>query len=79
VFNNGGIANPRIDELTGLIAVETDPAKRQGMISEVGRIVRDEALYVPLHQQQIVWAARNNVEVVQTADNFIQLRLARLK
>ena len=78
VFNNGGIGNARIDELTGMIAVETDAAKRQGMITEVGRIVRDEALYIPMHQQQIVWAARSNVEIPQTADNFIQLRHVRL-
>ncbi|RAI57418.1 ABC transporter substrate-binding protein [Roseicella frigidaeris] len=78
-FNNGGIANARIDALTDLIAVETDAAKRQGMINEVGRIVRDEALYVPLHQQQIVWAARNTAEVVQTPDNYFALRHARLK
>ena len=78
VFNNGGVSNARIDALTGLIAVETDAAKRQALISEVGRIVRDEALYVPLHQQQIVWAARSNVELVQTADNFIQLRHVRM-
>ncbi|MEN0075775.1 MAG: ABC transporter substrate-binding protein [Paracraurococcus sp.] len=78
-FNNGGIANARIDELTDLIAVETDAAKRQGMINEVGRIVRDEALYIPLHQQQIVWAARNTVEVVQTPDNYFALRHVRLK
>ena len=79
VFNNGGIVNARIDELSGLIAVETDATKRQGMMSEVGKIVRDEALYIPLHQQQIVWAARSNVEVVQTADNFIQLRHVRVQ
>ena len=79
VFNNGGIANPRIDQLASAIAVETDPAKRQAMISEVGRIVRDEVHYVPLHQQQIVWAARNTVDVTQTADNYIQLRMARIR
>jgi peptide/nickel transport system substrate-binding protein len=78
VFNNGGASNARIDTLSDAIGVETDAAKRQAMISEVGRIVRDEVLYVPLHQQQIVWAARSNVEVVQTADNFIQLRMVKV-
>ena len=49
------------------------------MISEVGKIVREEALYIPLHQQQIVWAARSNAEVVQTADNYFQLRHVRVQ
>jgi peptide/nickel transport system substrate-binding protein len=79
VFNNGGLTNARIDELTDLIAVETDAAKRQAMISEVGKVVREEALYIPLHQQQIVWAARNGTEVVQTADNYFQLRHVRVQ
>jgi peptide/nickel transport system substrate-binding protein len=79
VFNNGGVADARIDTLSDAIAVETDPAKRQAMMSEVGRIVRDKAYYIPLHQQQIVWAARSNIEVVQTADNFIQLRFVNVK
>ncbi len=78
MFNNGGISNPEIDSLTQRIGVETDPAKRQAMITEASRIIRDRALYVPLHQQQIVWAARSNVEIAQTADNYIQLRFARM-
>jgi peptide/nickel transport system substrate-binding protein len=53
--------------------VETDPAARQRMISESATILREDAAYVPLHQQQIVWAARQGVEIVQTADNYIQL------
>ena len=78
MFNNGGASNPEIDSLTQRIGVETDPAKRQAMITEAARIIRDRVLYVPLHQQQIVWAARSNVEIAQTADNYIQLRFARM-
>ncbi|MBY0329071.1 MAG: ABC transporter substrate-binding protein [Acetobacteraceae bacterium] len=79
VFNNGGYSNPRLDALIGRIGVETDAAKRQAMISETAAIVRDDVAYIPLHQQQIVWAARANVEIAQTADNYIQLRFARMQ
>lgn len=79
VFNNGGYSNPQLDRLTDQIAVETDAAKRQQMISETARIIRDDVAYIPLHQQQVVWAARSNVEITQTADNYIQLRWARLQ
>jgi peptide/nickel transport system substrate-binding protein len=78
VFNNGGYSNPRLDALMDRIQVETDAEKRQEMIGEAGRMVRDDVAYIPLHQQQIVWAARGNVEIVQTADNYIQLRWARV-
>jgi peptide/nickel transport system substrate-binding protein len=79
LFNNGGYSNPDIDRLTDRIAVETDPAARQRMISEAATTLRDDAAYAPLHQQQIVWAARQGVEMVQTADNYIQLRFARVQ
>ena len=78
VFNNGGYSNPKLDELTDRIQVETDQARRQAMISEAAKIIRDDAAYIPLHQQQIVWAARNGVDIVQTADNYMQLRWVRL-
>ncbi|MBX9701571.1 MAG: ABC transporter substrate-binding protein [Acetobacteraceae bacterium] len=79
VFNNGGYSNPQLDSLTQRIGVETDAAKRQAMITEAAALIRDTVAYVPLHQQQIVWAARSGVDVAQTADNYIQLRFARLQ
>ncbi len=78
VFNNGGYSNPRFDGLLDQIAVETDPAKRQAYISQASKILQEDVAYIPLHQQQIVWAARQGVEVVQTADNYIQLRRFRI-
>jgi peptide/nickel transport system substrate-binding protein len=78
VFNNGGYSNAQFDTLVDQIAVETDPAKRQAMISQASKILQDDVAYIPLHQQQIVWAARQGVEVPQTADNYIQLRLVRM-
>jgi peptide/nickel transport system substrate-binding protein len=78
VFNNGGYSNPRLDALIATMAVETDPAKRQQIITDASRLLQEDAGYIPLHQQQIVWAARQGVEVVQTADNYIQLRHVRM-
>ncbi len=79
VFNNGGYSNPAFDRLVDQIAVETNPAQRQQMISDASRILREDAAYIPVHQQQIVWAARQGVEAVQTADNYIQLRHFRVQ
>jgi peptide/nickel transport system substrate-binding protein len=78
VFNNGGYSNPRLDALIAAMAVETDPAKRQQIITDASRLLQEDVGYIPLHQQQIVWAARQGVEVVQTADNYIQLRHVRM-
>jgi peptide/nickel transport system substrate-binding protein len=78
VFNNGGYSNPRMDTLIDQMAVETDAEKRQALISQASRLLQEDVGYIPLHQQQIVWAARQGFEVPQTADNYIQLRLVRL-
>ena len=59
------------------IAVETDTAQRQRLISEASRMLRDDVAFIPLHQQQIVWAVRQGWNVVQTADNYFQLRHVR--
>ena len=78
VFNNGGYANPELDKLTDQILVETDTAKRQQMILTASRILHDDVVYIPLHQQTVVWAARANIELQQLADNTFPLRYVRV-
>jgi peptide/nickel transport system substrate-binding protein len=78
LFNVGGFSNARFDELVNLMAVETDIAKRQGMIEEAMRIHTEQAGHAPLHQQTVIWAARNNIQLQQLADNWFPLRFVRV-
>ncbi|WP_421992690.1 ABC transporter substrate-binding protein [Roseococcus sp.] len=78
MFNNGGFSHPQLDSLIDQIAVEANPARRQELITQTSNIIRDEALYIPLHQQQVVWAARTTVQLEQQADNGFPLRLVRV-
>ncbi len=77
--NNAGFSNARVDELNDLIATELDQSKRQAMIDEVAKIVQDNVAYLPLHQQTIVWAAKENIELTQPADNYFPMRWVRVK
>ncbi len=79
MFNNGGYGNTRVDQLTDLVSAEIDPKKRQALIDESFKIVKEEFGYIPLHQQMVVWAMKTNVEVAQYADNFFPLRLVNIK
>jgi peptide/nickel transport system substrate-binding protein len=79
IFNSGGYSNPKIDALLDAILVETDTAKRQAEIIEASKILHDEAAFLPLHQQNVVWAARNDIELQQLADNSFPLRYVRVK
>ncbi|MEM1345305.1 MAG: ABC transporter substrate-binding protein [Pseudomonadota bacterium] len=73
-FNYGRYSNARIDALTEMVQVETDPAKRQEMINEAFEIVREETGYLPLHQQPLSWGMRDGIEVVQRPDNVLDFR-----
>ena len=77
--NDGGVSNAEIDADIKAIQVETDQAKRQALISKALSVIKDQYLYIPLHQQVVVWAARSNVEVAQMADNFFPLRFVTVK
>jgi peptide/nickel transport system substrate-binding protein len=79
VYNNGGYSNPKIDTLLDQILVETDKAKRQSEIIAASKILHDDAAFLPLHQQNVVWAARNDIELQQLADNSFPLRYVRVK
>jgi peptide/nickel transport system substrate-binding protein len=65
--------------LTDLVASESDKAKRQEMISRAFRHLADDFGYIPLHQQTIVWAMKQNIDVVQPADNFFYMRQVNIR
>ena len=73
-FNLGGYCNPKVDELTAKIGVETDQAKRNAMIKEAFEIVRNDYGYLPLHQQPMSWGIKDSLQVVQRADDILDLR-----
>jgi peptide/nickel transport system substrate-binding protein len=77
--NNGGYSNPGLDDLIAKIGIETDAAKRNGMIHQSIEILQKELPTIPLHQQVIVWAAKTNVELAQLADNFFPYRYVKVK
>ena len=66
LFNYGGYCNPKVDELAGLIGVETDPRKRDEMIYQAFKIVHDEVGLMPLHQQALAWGVSKSVDHLAT-------------
>ncbi|WP_421869724.1 ABC transporter substrate-binding protein [Motiliproteus sp.] len=61
-YNSGNYCNPKVDELVKMSGSETDPAKRAAMLQEVEQILYDEAAFVPLHWQNLAWAANKKVK-----------------
>ena len=79
VGNVPGYSNARVDALEPMISSELDPKKRQGYIDELAKIVQDELPFIPLHQQGITWAARDNITLTQPADNSFPMRWVQKK
>ena len=73
-INFGQFSNARIDEITGLVESELDMQKRNALILEAYQIVHDQAYYVPLHQQSVVWSVRDGVSVKQRADDGFEFK-----
>jgi peptide/nickel transport system substrate-binding protein len=77
--NDGGYANSALDSLIDQIAVETDAAKRQALIDQTIKLTQIDLPVIPLHQQVIVWAAKDSIDMVQPADNFLPFRYITMK
>jgi peptide/nickel transport system substrate-binding protein len=73
-FNLGGYCNKEVDDLIDRIGSETDQQKRNAMIKQAFEIVRKEWGYLPLHQQPMSWGVKDNIKVVQRADDVLDLR-----
>ncbi|MBZ0123059.1 MAG: ABC transporter substrate-binding protein [Roseovarius sp.] len=71
-YNSGNYSNEMVDQLTLASLTETDPQKRAEMLQQVEKILYDEAAFVPLHWQDLAWAARKgvNIEPVLNVMNF---------
>ena len=78
-FNFSGVSNARVDELVDAMGVETDKAKRDGMIREALTITRDQALLVPLHHQMRPWAMKKNVSIAHNSNDAPKMYYANIK
>ena len=78
-FNLGAYSNPKLDDLTAKIGVETDQKKRDEMIHEAIKIHEDDIGHIPLHQQYLNWAMKKNVSAVQWPDNGMMWRYITVK
>lgn len=77
--NPNGLVNARLDELARSAGVELDEGKRRAMLTEALKIARDEAMFIPLHQQPVAWAMKGNVELPQFPDEYVRLWFAQVK
>jgi len=78
-WNATGYSNARFDELTEAMEIEIDPEKRDAMIAEAWKILREDMVYLPLHHQVISWAMKDRLEMPIIANDQAQFRYAVIK
>ncbi|MCP8940761.1 ABC transporter substrate-binding protein [Alsobacter sp. SYSU M60028] len=76
--NPGGMSIKAMDDLARKAAVELDETKRRAMLAESFKIAKDQALFIPLHQQPLAWAMKTNVEMPQFADEYVRPWFAKV-
>ena len=71
-YNSGNYSSEFVDESTMIANMETDPATRASMLQAIEERMYQEAGFIPLHWQNLAWAARKGVEIewVVNAFNF---------
>jgi peptide/nickel transport system substrate-binding protein len=68
--NSGGYCNPVVDDLVQRSQAEVDPGKRRVMLQRVEQLLYDDAAFVPLHWQNISWAAWKKVDLEPVVNAF---------
>jgi peptide/nickel transport system substrate-binding protein len=77
-YNFGGYSNAALDALLRRIGDETDASARSDLLKQALALVKDDVAYLPLHQQQNVWATRDHIALVQPPDGSFPLRFVHV-
>jgi len=78
-WNSGRYTDPKVEELTKQIAVETDLEKRLKLLHEAFKIHKEAFGHLPLHQQALAWGVRDYVDIKQPANDSVWLRYVNIK
>jgi peptide/nickel transport system substrate-binding protein len=71
-YNSGNYSSSYVDQTTMKANMETDPEKRAQMLQDIEAKIFQDAGFVPLHWQNLAWAARKgvNIDPIVNALNF---------
>ncbi|MCQ8781869.1 ABC transporter substrate-binding protein [Mangrovibrevibacter kandeliae] len=73
-FNYGHYSNTAIDDMITQIDKETDEAKRQSLIDEAFKTLKDDYGILPIHQQPLSWGVKDTIDAPQRPDDVLDFR-----
>ncbi|MGI9414570.1 MAG: ABC transporter substrate-binding protein, partial [Hyphomicrobiales bacterium] len=62
-YNNSNYSNADVDKLTEATLTMTNDGERAQVLQKIEKTLHDDAAFVPLHWQDLAWAARKGVHV----------------
>ncbi len=77
-YNVGRYSNPQMDALVERIKSEVDQKTRNALIEQALLLSHQDVSHIPLHNQVIPWAMKNNIELYHRADNRIDMRAVKV-
>jgi peptide/nickel transport system substrate-binding protein len=78
-WNATGYSNKDVDAMIQTLSGETDIAKRDATIAKIWALVKEEAIYLPIHHQQLSYAMKNDVEIPVDVANSPKLKMVAFK
>ena len=66
-YNSGNYSSDYVDQQTMKANQETDTAKRTEMLQAIETKMFQDAAFVPLHWQNLAWAARKGVILIRSS------------
>ena len=79
ISNIGRLSDGEMDRLIRAIGAEEDAGKRNALIADALRVEKETVLHIPLYEQLIPWAMRDNVHVIHRPDNRLTMEWVTVK
>ncbi|MET0607030.1 MAG: ABC transporter substrate-binding protein [Beijerinckiaceae bacterium] len=78
-FNALRYSNKDVDAKIVSLASETDLNKRNATVADLWKILKDETLYIAIHNQTLAYAMKNDVNVPVHPDNTVWIKYLSFK
>jgi peptide/nickel transport system substrate-binding protein len=75
--NGTGYSNKDIDNKIQSLNSETDTAKRNATIAEIWKVLKDDVVYIPIHNQTLAYAMKKNVDIPVDVSNTPKLKMVK--
>ena len=70
-YNIAGYKNTTMDQLINEIHFLMDKNKRAEKIKEIFYLQKQDKVYLPLHQEPLIWAKKSHIHLYQRMDNML--------